>query len=101
MGLLFLGGVMNLLWIAAITVFVLLAKVLPFGDKGGLVLEFGADVGINRKLAGRAEPGCHGGTCPGPNHRLLFRHFPERSGQFRGQAIDCISRQIAGFSLPN
>jgi predicted metal-binding membrane protein len=31
MGLLFFGGVMNLLWIAAITVFVLLEKVLPFG----------------------------------------------------------------------
>ena len=31
MGLLFIGGVMNLLWIAAITVFVLLEKVLDFG----------------------------------------------------------------------
>jgi predicted metal-binding membrane protein len=30
MGLLFVGGVMNLLWIAAIAVFVLLEKVLPF-----------------------------------------------------------------------
>ena len=38
MGLLFLGGVMNLLWIAAITVFVLLEKVLPFGDRGGRVM---------------------------------------------------------------
>ena len=38
MGLLFLGGVMNLLWIAAITLFVLLEKVLPFGDKGGRVM---------------------------------------------------------------
>jgi len=38
MGLLFLGGVMNLLWIAAITVFVLLEKALPFGDKGGRVM---------------------------------------------------------------
>lgn len=35
MGLLFLGGVMNLLWIAAITLFVLLEKVLPFGVRGG------------------------------------------------------------------
>lgn len=38
MGLLFWGGVMNLLWIAAITLFVLLEKVLPFGDKGGRVM---------------------------------------------------------------
>jgi len=31
MGLLFVGGVMNLLWIAGITIFVFLEKVLPFG----------------------------------------------------------------------
>jgi predicted metal-binding membrane protein len=31
MGLLFFGGVMNLLWIAAITGFVLLEKLLPAG----------------------------------------------------------------------
>lgn len=35
--LLFVGGVMNLVWIAAITVFVLLEKVMPFGDAGGRV----------------------------------------------------------------
>ncbi len=35
MGLLFFGGVMNLLWIAAITLFVLLEKVLPLGRAGG------------------------------------------------------------------
>ena len=35
MGLLFVGGVMNLLWIAAITLFVLLEKVIPFGVLGG------------------------------------------------------------------
>jgi predicted metal-binding membrane protein len=35
MGLLFFGGVMNLLWIAAITLFVLLEKVLPYGAGGG------------------------------------------------------------------
>jgi predicted metal-binding membrane protein len=29
MGLLFVGGVMNLLWIAAITAFVLVEKLLP------------------------------------------------------------------------
>ncbi|MBI5149836.1 MAG: DUF2182 domain-containing protein [Candidatus Omnitrophica bacterium] len=33
--LLFVGGVMNILWIAAITVFVLLEKVLPLGEHGG------------------------------------------------------------------
>jgi predicted metal-binding membrane protein len=37
MGLLFFGGVMNLLWIAAITLFVLLEKVLPFGAQGGRI----------------------------------------------------------------
>ena len=35
MGLLFFGGVMNLLWIAAITLFVLIEKVLPFGARSG------------------------------------------------------------------
>lgn len=35
MGLLFLGGVMNLLWVAAIAVFVLLEKVIPHGIGGG------------------------------------------------------------------
>jgi predicted metal-binding membrane protein len=35
MGLLFVGGVMNLLWVAAIAVFVLLEKLLPFGALGG------------------------------------------------------------------
>ena len=35
MGLLFLGGVMSLFWIAGITLFVLLEKVLPLGDRGG------------------------------------------------------------------
>jgi predicted metal-binding membrane protein len=38
MGLLFVGGVMNLLWIAVITLFVLLEKVLPLGEKGGRVM---------------------------------------------------------------
>jgi len=32
MGLLFIGGVMNVLWIAAITVFVFLEKMLPVGE---------------------------------------------------------------------
>ena len=37
MGLLFIGGVMNLLWIAAIAAFVLLEKTMPFGVAGGRV----------------------------------------------------------------
>jgi predicted metal-binding membrane protein len=37
MALLFFGGVMNLLWIAAITVFVLLEKILPFGRAAGRI----------------------------------------------------------------
>jgi predicted metal-binding membrane protein len=35
MGLLFVGGVMNLLWIAAIAIFVLLEKTIPFGNVSG------------------------------------------------------------------
>jgi predicted metal-binding membrane protein len=35
MGLLFVGGVMNLLWIAAISAFVLLEKILPLGRAAG------------------------------------------------------------------
>lgn len=42
MGLLFFGGVMNLLWVAAIAVFVLLEKVVPYGQWlsriGGVVM---------------------------------------------------------------
>jgi predicted metal-binding membrane protein len=37
MGLLFVGGVMNLLWIAAIAGFVLLEKTIPFGVASGRV----------------------------------------------------------------
>jgi predicted metal-binding membrane protein len=37
MGLLFFGGVMNLLWIAAIALFVLLEKVIPHGAAGGRI----------------------------------------------------------------
>lgn len=35
MGLLFVGGVMNLLWIAAIAAFVLVEKTIPFGQASG------------------------------------------------------------------
>ena len=37
MGLLFVGGVMNLLWVAAIAVFVLVEKTAPFGRATGRV----------------------------------------------------------------
>ena len=36
--LLFVGGVMNLFWIAAVTMFVLLEKIMPFGETGGRVV---------------------------------------------------------------
>jgi len=47
MALLFVGGIMNLLWVAAIAVFVLLEKVLPAGERvaraaGVLSIVFGA-----------------------------------------------------------
>jgi predicted metal-binding membrane protein len=35
MGLLFVGGVMNLLWVALIAGFILLEKTVPFGRQGG------------------------------------------------------------------
>lgn len=38
MALLFLGGVMNLLWVALISLFILLEKVLPFAEVGGRVV---------------------------------------------------------------
>jgi predicted metal-binding membrane protein len=38
MSLLFVGGVMNLLWIAAIAAFILLEKTLPFAETGGRVV---------------------------------------------------------------
>lgn len=38
MALLFVGGVMNLLWVAGLTAFVLIEKLLPFGRPIGLVV---------------------------------------------------------------
>jgi predicted metal-binding membrane protein len=46
MGLLFVGGVMNLLWIAAIAAFILLEKTMPFAETGARV------VGASMILAG-------------------------------------------------
>jgi predicted metal-binding membrane protein len=45
MGLLFIGRVMNLLWIAAITIFVFLEKVLPV-KKGNTGLGWFAGIGL-------------------------------------------------------
>ena len=41
MGLLFVGGVMNLLWVAAIAVFILLEKIVPHGEAAGRVAGIG------------------------------------------------------------
>lgn len=49
MGLLFVGGVMNLLWIAAIAIFVLLEKLAPFGGRIGRA--FSGTVAIAAGLA--------------------------------------------------
>jgi len=51
MALLFVGGVMNLIWVAIIAVFVLLEKVMPRGDLvgkagGGLLIGFGLYVAL-------------------------------------------------------
>ena len=45
MALLFVGGVMNLLWIAGLTIFVLLEKVLPRGEMIGKIAGAGLAVG--------------------------------------------------------
>jgi predicted metal-binding membrane protein len=60
MGLLFAGGVMNLLWVAAIAGFVLVEKVAPRGElaaraSGGLMLGFGAYL-LLRPLLGTGAP---------------------------------------------
>jgi predicted metal-binding membrane protein len=61
MGLLFFGGVMNLLWIAAITLFVLAEKVLPLRDgairwTGTAMMLAGAAVAARWLLTGQASP---------------------------------------------
>lgn len=38
MGLLFVGGLMNLFWVASIAVFILLEKTMPFAETGGRVI---------------------------------------------------------------
>jgi len=42
MGLLFFGGVMNLIWIAGLAVFILLEKTVPMGNWVGRIAGFGA-----------------------------------------------------------
>jgi predicted metal-binding membrane protein len=37
MGLLFVGGVMNLAWVAVLALVVLIEKVAPFGGRAGVV----------------------------------------------------------------
>lgn len=56
MGLLFFGGVMNLLWIAAIALFVLLEKVLPFGVRAGRIAGVGL-VALGAAVVGTALRG--------------------------------------------
>ena len=53
MGLLFVAGVMNLLWVAAIAVFVLIEKVVPRGEQasrlaGAVLIVAGLAVGLRR-----------------------------------------------------
>jgi predicted metal-binding membrane protein len=53
MMMLFVGGVMNLWWIAALTVFVLIEKAAPFGEKGGRYSGFAiAAVGVLMAIRG-------------------------------------------------
>ena len=46
MGLLFLGGVMNLLWVAALAIFVLLEKLAPFDGTTGRILSGVAAIAV-------------------------------------------------------
>ena len=56
MGLLFFGGVMNLLWIAAIAIFVLLEKAAPSGDLGGRLAGAALVLELARVLALQDRP---------------------------------------------
>ena len=55
MGLLFVGGVMNLLWIAVIAAFILLEKTVPFGHAGGRLVGAAMVLAGLVSLAGLAE----------------------------------------------
>src|SRR5207249_9653314 len=54
MGLLFVGGVMNLLWIAAIALLILLEKTMPFVETGARVVGAAMIVAGLLSLAGFA-----------------------------------------------
>ena len=52
MGLLFVGGVMNLVWLAAISVFIVLEKTVSFAETGGRVVVLEFSLPGNRVLRG-------------------------------------------------
>jgi predicted metal-binding membrane protein len=67
MALLFVGGVMNVLWIATISAFVLIEKIVPFGRLISRIAGAGfvaagtwlvVIVVMNRTRARSAQPGC-------------------------------------------
>jgi predicted metal-binding membrane protein len=55
MGLLFLFGVMNLVWVAALSLFVLVEKAFPFGQRVGLVAGFAAIALGGMMVAGKVH----------------------------------------------
>ena len=57
MGLLFVGGLMNLFWVAAIAAFILLEKIMPLAKTGGRVVGPAMIVLGLLSLAGLAMPG--------------------------------------------
>ena len=57
MGLLFVGGLMNLFWVAAIAAFILLEKIMPLAKTGGRVVGAAMIVLGLLSLAGLAMPG--------------------------------------------
>ena len=70
MALLFVAGVMNLLWVAAIAGFVLLEKVAPAGQRmgqaAGVLMVAGAIVLLGLALWGRMQSEMNPGTEPAP-----------------------------------
>ena len=70
MALLFVAGVMNLLWVAAIAGFILLEKVAPAGHRmgqaAGALLVAGGVVLLGLALWGGMQPEMHPGTESGP-----------------------------------
>ncbi len=56
MGFLFVGGVMNLLWVAAIAVFVLIEKAAPFGHVTGRIAGVALTLGGIYVLVSGVQP---------------------------------------------